>query len=79
MKRPLKFKQKQYSKEEILFIIRSIKDIAIDEEGCLDTWVELDEYPSSIQSYIPGSFTYELLELIEKHMLGENKICDNKD
>lgn len=58
---------KPYSKEEILKILHSITDLST-KDGELDVWQEGDNHFSSINSFAPGSFTRELLELIQLHM-----------
>lgn len=54
--------------EEIIKILHSITKVEIDDCNNLDTWFDNDVVPSGINGFIPGSFTRELLELIEKHI-----------
>lgn len=58
----------KYTPESILEALHSIKRISI-EEGELDTWIGDDASASSVREYMQGSFTRDLLELIEKHLL----------
>lgn len=55
--------------ETVMDVLRSIQRVSVGG-GYLETWFDEDEYGSSITSFIPGSFTRELLELIENHLLG---------
>lgn len=57
--------------ENTLELLHSIKRLSV-EGGYLEAWFEDDEYGSSITSFIPGSFTREVLELLEDHILGLN-------
>jgi hypothetical protein len=59
--------------EQIVEVLHSIKRLSI-ESGELDTWFENSylNLPESIMSFIPGSFTYELLLLIEGYLLEDN-------
>jgi hypothetical protein len=54
--------------EEIVKILHSITRVEVDTCNNLDTWFEDGVVPSGINSFRQGSFTKELLELIEKHM-----------
>lgn len=54
--------------EHIIKVLRSIKKISV-KNGGLDVWQDDDAYPSVINSYIPESFTYKLLCLIETELL----------
>jgi hypothetical protein len=63
----------KHSPEKIIEILRSIEGFsAVDDE--LETIFNNRGLPfqlaESISSFQPGSFTRELLELIEKHLLG---------
>ena len=58
----------RHSPEKIIEILRSITKLEITKTGELDTWFDVS-YPESINSFVPGSFTRELLELIESHLL----------
>lgn len=59
----------KHSPEKIIEILRSIEKLSVDD-GELDTlFVDSTSGPESISGFIPGSFTRELLELIEKHLL----------
>lgn len=57
--------------ENTLELLHSIKRISV-EDGYLEAWFDDEEYGSSITSFIPGSFTREVLELLEDHILGIN-------
>lgn len=57
-----------YTAKQIIYCMSLIKNIKLDNDGCLEAWINNDSYSSSINSYEPGSFTRELLELIEKHL-----------
>jgi hypothetical protein len=58
----------KHSPEQIIEILRSIKYLSITD-GELDTYFVDSEIPEGINSFIPGSFTRELLEMIESHLL----------
>jgi hypothetical protein len=58
--------------EDIVKILHSITKVEIDQ-GELDTYFEDDKNPSGIRGFIPGSFTRELLELIEEHLLKKDQ------
>jgi hypothetical protein len=58
--------------EEIIKVLHSITKVKIDQ-GELDTWFDDDTIPSGIRGFIPNSFTRELLELIEVHLLEEDE------
>jgi hypothetical protein len=60
----------KYTPEEVIEILHSIKKLSV-KYGELDTWINDDKYSSRIQGYMPGSFTRELLELIQKHLLND--------
>jgi len=53
--------------EEIVKILHSITKVELGESE-LDVWFDSDNFPCVSRSFVPGSFTRELLELIEKHM-----------
>lgn len=57
--------------ENTLELLHSIKRFSV-ADGFLEAWFEDDECSSSITEFIPGSFTRELLELIEDHITGSN-------
>lgn len=66
-----------YTPEEIIETLHSIKKLSV-KDGELDVWQKETEkdYPhnaSGISSFIPGSFTYDLLCLIEEHLLSKTK------
>lgn len=72
--------RKVYSAEEILEILRSLKTLELDKDGRLDVSfhdVEPAWGMSSINEFVPNSFTRELLELIEYHMSEPSE--DEKD
>lgn len=58
----------KHSPEKIVEILHSIKKFSI-EDGELDTWFEDSQYPEGIRGFMPNSFTRDLLELIERHLL----------
>jgi hypothetical protein len=59
--------------EQIVEVLHSIKRLSI-ESGELDTWFENGylNIPETIRSFVPGSFTRRLLELIEGYLLEDN-------
>jgi hypothetical protein len=59
---------KKHTPEEIVAILHSVTKLSVKDEE-LDVWQDGDTYPAGIRSFIPGSFTRELLELIEEHLL----------
>lgn len=61
---------RKYTSEEIVGIMRRFRGFEVNP-GDLDAFEEDDQFPTSIRSYTPGSFTRDLLELIEHHMRGE--------
>jgi len=61
---------KRYSPEEIVRILNSIERVSV-EDGELDIWFKDSNSPEGIRGFIPGSFTRELLELIEDHLLDD--------
>lgn len=54
--------------EQIIEILHSITKVSVKDKE-LDVWFNNDPNMSGLRGYIPGSFTRELLELIEWHML----------
>ena len=58
----------EHSSQEILNILHSIKQIELDNDGCILVKQDADTSGAYITSFEPDSFTYELLALIEKHM-----------
>jgi hypothetical protein len=60
----------KYSPEKIVEILHSVKKFSV-KDGELDTWFQDSQYPEGIRGFIPGSFTRELLELIERHLLDD--------
>jgi len=54
--------------EEIVEVLHSITRLSV-KDGELDVWFEGDPYVNGIRGFIPQSFTRELLELIEDHLL----------
>jgi hypothetical protein len=56
------------SPEEIITILHSIRCVKIDCNE-LEAYFEESTIPETIPSFIPGSFTRELLELIDKHII----------
>ncbi len=65
----------KYSSEDIVKILHSIKKFSV-EDGELDTWFEDSEYAEGVRGFIPGSFTRELLELVERHLFDGCEIED---
>jgi len=61
----------RHSPEKVIEILRSITKLEIDPEGFLDVWFEGGTSAESPNSFIPGSFTRELLVLIEEHLSPE--------
>ncbi len=55
--------------EDIVKILHSITELSI-ANGELDVWFDKNPNPSSPSSFVPESFTRDLLELIELHLLG---------
>ena len=63
----------KHSPEKIIEILRSIDKLTLNSNGELDTlFVDSICGPEGISGFIPGSFTRELLELIEWHLLDHN-------
>lgn len=58
--------------EDILKILHSITKLSV-EDGELDTYFDNSQQAEGIRSFQPDSFTRELLELIEYHLLNESK------
>ena len=67
----------KHAPEDIVKILHSINNLSVND-GELDIWFEIDEYPSSIHSFAPNSFTRLLLELIEDHLLQAPKCKEAK-
>ena len=63
--------KKKHTPEKIVKILHSIKILSV-KDGELDVCFDKDCYFSGISGFIPGSFTRQLLELIEDYLL-ENK------
>jgi len=61
----------EYTPKQIIQILRSIENISFDISGEMDIQFDGDLNSCVIHSFIPGSFTRELLELIEKHLTKE--------
>jgi hypothetical protein len=69
----------KHSPEKIIEILRSIDKLTIDSNGELDTlFIDSTSGPEGITEFIPGSFTRELLELIEWH-LSDHDVKDTLD
>jgi hypothetical protein len=49
-------------------IIKSIKRFSIDETGRLEVWFEGQEDSMVKAEFVPTSFTYQLLELVETYL-----------
>lgn len=60
---------KHYSAKEILDILHSIESVSLDEDGCLEVKDKSNANTAYITSFEPDSFTYDLLRLIEQHMI----------
>jgi hypothetical protein len=56
-----------HSPEKIVEILHSITKLELNEVGELETWFD-SSYPEVARSFVLGSFTRELLELIESHL-----------
>jgi hypothetical protein len=52
----------------ILEILHSFVEVELDDDGCVLVWEKGASHASYITSFVPGSFTYELLALIEHHL-----------
>jgi hypothetical protein len=59
--------KKQYTAEEIVVILHEIKSVSIEDGGTLDV-VFASGFEGSPSEFVAGTFTRELLELIEHHM-----------
>ena len=63
----------KHTPEQIVEILHSINRLSVENKAKeLDTWFtnsSYPEYPEGIRSFIPGSFTRRLLELIEDYLL----------
>jgi hypothetical protein len=60
----------RHSPEKIVEILHSITKLDIIG-GELEVWFDNGEHSEVCTSFIPGSFTRKLLELIESHLVGE--------
>lgn len=67
----VKAKSHPKTPEEIIKILRSISRVEIDEHGVLSAFFEKDQTGNSINGFIPGTFTRELLALIEAELNNE--------
>jgi len=57
--------------EEIVKIMHSILEVDVDE-GYIEVLFDDSVYgPSNKNSFVPGSFTRRLLELIEEHLMSD--------
>lgn len=59
--------------QSIIETLHSITQVELDPDGCLLTYQEVDSKHTAgsisyITSFNPGSFTYDLLCLIEEHL-----------
>jgi len=62
------FKPARQNPNSIIDILHSIKKVEIAPDGTLVVWQDECQYPDSISAFIPKSFTYDLLCLIEEHL-----------
>lgn len=60
--------RKVYSPEEIVEILHSIIEVKLDTSGEIEAKLAGDPLTNSLRSFSYGSFTRELLELIEDHI-----------
>lgn len=60
----------KFSPEDIVDILHSVSRLSI-EDGELDAFFDDSQEPMGIREFIPSSFTRQLLELIERHLLDE--------
>lgn len=58
----------QKSPEDIVTILHSINTVQVDCNE-LEVFFEDSTIPETIPSFIPGTFTRELLELIDRHIV----------
>jgi hypothetical protein len=56
-----------HSPEMIVKILHSITKLHIDEFGELEVWFDGEKNPSVSTAFSPGTFTRQLIELIEDH------------
>jgi hypothetical protein len=70
-----KLLQEQNKAEHLLTILRSISNFSVKDKE-LDVWFDDGTNVSSIREFVSGSFTRELLQLIEDHLL-DNKEHDS--
>lgn len=70
----------QYTPEQIITILHSIKKVALEEDGCIEVWMDEDICGASARSFEWGSFTRELLALIEEYLNGTDlEIKEDKE
>ena len=60
----------KHTPEEIVQILHSISKLSTKDKE-LDTWFGNEPHASGIHSFVPESFTRQLLELIEDYLLGD--------
>lgn len=65
--------------QDILNILHSITKLHTIEDGQLDTYFDNSEEAMGISEFVSDSFTRELLELIEYHLLNETGSEDDID
>jgi len=66
--------------EEIVKIMHSILEVDVDEGYVEVLFDDSGVYgPSNKNSFIPGSFTRKLLELIEEHLLSDEQIEEKEE
>jgi hypothetical protein len=62
------------SAKELLSIIKDISSIEVDADGLVDLyWKSNPREPFCASEFVSGSFTRELIELIEKHVAVPNE------
>lgn len=60
---------KKYTPEQILEILKSISKINLDGNGILEVqYTDTGDEVFTISEYVKGSFTRELLELIDRYI-----------
>jgi hypothetical protein len=58
----------KHSAKELLTIIKDIHSIEVDADGLIDIyWKSNPKEPFCASEFVSGSFTRELIELLEKH------------
>lgn len=65
----------QYTPEQIITVLHSIKKVVLEPDGCIEVFMGDNETTkelngSSARSFEYGSFTHQLLALIEEYLNG---------